>query len=109
MAKKQKFEWKPSWTEIKERIVPPSKCQPGQYRRDQVSKAKGVDAIYCCPKGTVFDPKKRGCFKGGKRKARPILQALRHKVDKFKKRYPVVWTKLQKKKTTKGGVRKVTV
>jgi hypothetical protein len=102
---RRKFEWKPSWNEVRERKVAPTRCNPGQYRRDKIK--AGVDAIYCCPKGTVFDPKKRGCYRGGKKTKRPILQALRHKLPQFKKRHPVIWSKLQKKKPGRGGVRRV--
>ena len=102
---RRKFEWKPSWTEVRERKMAPTSCNPAQYRRDRIK--KGVDAIYGCPKGTVFDEEKRGCFRKGKRAGKPKLQALRHKVSEFKKRHPVAWKKLQEKKPGKGGIRRV--
>jgi len=104
---RRKFEWKPGWTEVKERVMPPSSCNPAQYRRGKIK--GGVDAVFCCPKGTVFDKRKKGCLRKGKVAGKPKLQALRHKVSSFKKRHPVAWRKLQEKKPGKGGVRVVHV
>jgi hypothetical protein len=102
----RKFEWKPGWTEVKERKLPPSSCNPSQYKRGKIK--GGVDAIYCCPKGTVFDEKKSGCYRAGKKAGKPKLQALRHRLPSFKKRHPTIWKKLQNAKPGKGGVRRVT-
>lgn len=87
-----KFDYKPGWTYVRERKIPPSRCQPGSYRTKRLSAkgAKDVLGVFCCPRGTRLIAGRRGCFRGGKRVARPKLQALRHGRAKFCRRKPRV-------------------
>jgi len=103
----RKFEWKPGWKEVKERRKEPSSCSSGNYKRGPVSKKKDVAGVFCCPKGTKLKKGKRGCFRGNKKVGSMQLQALRHKVGAFKKNHPDIWSRLQKAKPNKDGVRQV--
>jgi hypothetical protein len=104
-----KWEWKPTWKYVRERIVEPTACEKGQYRTKRFSpvEKKDVYGVLCCPKGTKLKPNNQGCFRGRTRVGSMMLQSMRHDITKFKKNHPDIWRKLMMKKPDSSGIRTV--
>jgi hypothetical protein len=106
-----KYEFKPGWKFVRERLKPPSVCAKSSYRTitskntGRRGPPKGVQVISCCPKGYKRDKNNR-CVRRGKTKP-AITQALRHTVARFKKRHASVWRQLQEARIGAGGIRTV--
>jgi hypothetical protein len=100
------YEWNPTYDYVHETMFPADKCQYGEYRSKMV---KGTQIVICCPKGSRMDIKARCCKPIGKKACvgKPVTQSIRHKVSRFKSKYPDIWEKLQRAKTDKYGIRKV--
>ena len=101
-----KYEWKPGWKQIRERLMEPQFCERGQYRTKVLSTAKDVQGVMCCPKDTKLSAGK-GCRRDGKITGSMRLQALRHGVSKFKFRHPDIWAQLQAARPSAEGIRTV--
>lgn len=101
-----KYEWKPGWKQVRERLMEPAFCARGEYRTTTLSKPKDVQGILCCPRGTTLAAG-RGCRRDGEAAGSMKLQALRHGVGKFKFRHPDVWARLQAARPDSKGIRTV--
>jgi len=112
MAKKRrpraaiKYEWKPGWKQVRERLMEPQSCTHGSYRTKTLSTSKDVQGVMCCPKGTTLT-EGRGCRREGGPASSMKLQALRHGVGKFRFRHPDIWAQLQAARPDSRGIRTV--
>ena len=102
-----KFEWKPGWKQVRERLMEPAFCARGEYRTKTFSTPKDVQGVLCCLRGTKL-ASGRGCRRDGEAAGSMRLQALRHGVEKFKFRHADIWKKLQTAKPNAKGIRTVT-
>jgi len=99
----QKITYSPTWNYVRERLIDPRGCEPGQFRIKVLSpqRAKNVKGVICCPKGSVLR-KGEGCFdkETGDRVA-SVLQAMLHDARKYRFRHPRIWKALLQAPVTK--------
>lgn len=112
------YDYAKGWRYVRERLLDPSYCQPGQYSTiadlgRPLLQAKGVKIVICCPLGTYMRTeagKRVGCFdKKGRKVRSPVAQSILHEVEKFRFRHPDIWRALKKAPQNKEGIATVKV
>lgn len=107
MRRSIKWEYKPGWNYVRERLLDPGACAKASYRtlsRTNVPTVpEGVLIVTCCPKGSSRNARGQCC--SGTVCSSGKAQAIRHSVGRFRFRHPDVWAALKSAPPSASGIR----